>query len=118
MKPIEITVTCSTAEEARSIMRAVVEKRLAACGQTWPIDSCYRWDGEVAYDNEHVLLMKTVDTHFDAICGVIQVMHSYDLPSIVAIPLSDCGPGYLDWLLESTDTPQPELWSHSAPLAQ
>ena len=102
MKPVEITVTCGSAEEAGRIMHAVVEQRLAACGQTWPIRSCYRWQGGVVTDEEHVLLMKSVDVHFGAICEVIALLHGYELPSVVMIPLTGHGPGYLDWLLEAT----------------
>lgn len=103
VRPVEITVTCASAEEAHRIMRVAVERRLAACGQTWPIRSCYRWTGEVVNDEEHVLLLKSVDVHFGAACDVIRSLHSYDLPSIVMIPLAGYGPGYLDWLLEATD---------------
>ena len=84
-------------------MQAMVERRLAACGQTWPIRSCYRWEGRVVTDEEHVLLLKSVDVHFGAVCDLIRSLHSYDLPSIVMIPLEGCGPGYMEWLFEGTD---------------
>lgn len=108
MGPVEITVTCGSAGEAQRIMEAMVERRLAACGQTWPIRSCYRWAGRVVSDEEHVLLLKSVDVHFGAVCDVIRSLHSYDLPSIVMIPLDGYGPGYLEWLSEATDCQAPE----------
>jgi len=108
MRPVEITVSCGSTEEAHRIMRAVVERRLAACGQTWPMNSCYRWAGKVVSDEEHVLLLKSVDVHFDEVCEVIRSLHSYDLPSIVMIPLEGFGPGYLEWLLEATGCELPE----------
>ena len=99
---IDVTVACGSADEARAIIRAVVDARLAACGQTWPITSCYRWRGEIAVDGEHLLLFKTLAEHFDAICAVIRANHSYELPAIAAVPLSRAGPGYVDWIVEST----------------
>ncbi len=105
MKPVEITVTCGTRAEARQIMEALVEDRLAACAQTWPILSCFRWGGEVETDFEHAVLVKSVDTNFEAICEVIRRLHSYELPSIVMIPLEGTGPGYLEWLLDATGGP-------------
>lgn len=102
MNPVEITVTCSSVEEAQTIAAKVVERRLAACGQSWPISSCYWWNAEVVQDTEHLVLFKTVDTHFDAICDTVRELHSYDLPAIVMIPLANVGPGYLDWLIAST----------------
>lgn len=100
--PVEVTVTCASADEATSIARAIVEARLAACAQTWPIASCYRWDGAVVDDREHIVLLKTLDTCFDAICTTIRELHSYELPAIVMVPLGGWGPGYLEWLTEST----------------
>lgn len=101
MKPVEITVTCAGEDEAVRIMHHAVEHRLAACGQTWPIRSCYRWEGEVVFDREYVLLLKSVDSRFEALCDAIFSLHSYELPSIVMIPLEGTGTGYLEWLLES-----------------
>ena len=102
MKPVEITVTCAGEDEAVRIMRHAVEHRLAACGQTWPIRSCYRWEGTVVSDQEYVLLLKSVDSRFEALCEAIRSLHSYELPSIVMIPLEGTGKGYLEWMLDST----------------
>jgi len=102
MKPVEIMLTCGSLAEASRIMEAVVEDRLAACGQTWPARSCYRWGDEVVTDLEHVLLIKSVDVNFEAICKVIRRLHSYELPSTVMIALEGTGPGYLEWLLDAT----------------
>ena len=100
MKPVEVTVTCGSAEEASRIAEAVVERRLAACAQSWPVSSCYRWLGEVVTEGEHLLMMKSLDVRFEELAGAIQELHSYELPAIVMIPLEGHGPGYLDWLVE------------------
>jgi periplasmic divalent cation tolerance protein len=102
--PIEVTVTSASADEAQDIVRAVVEARLAACGQTWPITSCYRWQGEIADDDEHLVVLKTLSVHFDAICEVIRAHHSYELPAIAAIPVSHAGPGYVEWVTDATQS--------------
>lgn len=83
-------------------MRAAVEARLAACAQTWPVESCYRWQGEIADDREHLVLFKSSDAHFSALCELIRSHHSYALPAIAAVAVATAGPGYLDWLMEST----------------
>jgi periplasmic divalent cation tolerance protein len=100
--PVEVTVSCSTAIEASSIGRRVVEARLAACAQTWPITSCYRWEGEVVVDSEWLLLLKTTSDQFDAICTLVRELHSYELPAIVMLPIGAVGPGYAAWLTEAT----------------
>lgn len=101
MAAVEVTVTCASAPEAASIGQALVERRLAACAQAWPIRSCYRWEGEVVTDDEHLLLLKTVDAHFDAICAVVADLHSYALPAIAMLPLAATGPGYDAWLTDA-----------------
>jgi periplasmic divalent cation tolerance protein len=100
--PVEVTVTCGDADEARLIGRLLVERRLAACAQTWPITSCYRWDGEVVDDTEWLVLLKTTDDRFDEIAALVREHHSYDLPAIVMLPVGAVGPGYAEWLAEST----------------
>lgn len=45
--------------------------------------------------------MKSVEERFGGICEMIRDLHSYELPSIVMIPLEGCGPGYREWLLAS-----------------
>ena len=102
MKLVHLTVSCATAAEAEQIMQEALNARLAACGQTWPIKSCYRWKDEVVHAAEHILLLKTIDSHFDAICKLIRSLHSYDLPSIMTVPVEECEPEYLDWILDST----------------
>lgn len=102
MDAIEVTVTCGSADEARRIMHAAVDARLAACGQTWQIESCFRWDGEIADELEQIVVLKTVDRHFGALCELIRALHSYELPAIAAVPLAATGPGYDDWLAAST----------------
>lgn len=101
MKPVQITVSCATSAEAKEIMKEVLRLRLAASAQTWPIESSYHWRGQVVNAREHVLLLKTVDIHFDAICAVIQSMHSYDVPSTMMTPIIGCGDYYLEWIMES-----------------
>ena len=108
VEPIEVKVSCATSEEARSIMADVVGRRLAACGHIWPMQTCYWWGGKVVDDDEYTLLLKTASIHFEAICEAIAARHSYELPSIVAVPLSGVGPGYLQWLMDSTGLSQSE----------
>ena len=103
MKPVMVTVACPSVGEANVIMKAAVEAGLAASGQTWPIKSFYRWNGETVAGEEHIVLLKTVDKCFESICQLIFSHHSYELPSIVMIPILAGGPGYVDWLLDSID---------------
>ncbi|MCT8001790.1 divalent-cation tolerance protein CutA [Sphingomonas sanguinis] len=98
-----IVVMCAAAsrDEAVAIAKALVERRLAACVQTMPIESWYRWNGAVQHDPEVMLHIKTMRTCFPALCEAIAALHSYDVPEIVAVPIVEASPPYLEWLREA-----------------
>ncbi|EMA45723.1 divalent-cation tolerance protein CutA [Halobiforma nitratireducens] len=74
-------VTAPT-DEADTIAERLVEERLAACVNRFPITSTYRWEGEVHHDEEVVLLVKTSDDAYDALVDRLEELHPYDVPCI------------------------------------
>ena len=60
-----MTVTCGSLDEARTIARAAVDGRLAACAHTWPVASTYRWEGAVERDEEHLVVFTSSADRFD-----------------------------------------------------
>ena len=95
--------TTSSVEEARKIARIIVEEKLAACVNIIPkIESIYRWQGKIEEDNESILLAKTIDKNVDQVIQRIKENHSYDVPDIVAIPITHGFKEYLDWVEDET----------------
>jgi periplasmic divalent cation tolerance protein len=95
--------TTGSIEEARKIARILVEEKLVACVNIIPkIESIYRWKGNIEEDNESVLLAKTTDKNIDNAIQRIKELHSYDVPDIVAIPITHGFKEYLDWVEEET----------------
>ncbi len=85
------------------IAQTLVEERLAACVNLLPgLTSIYRWQGKVEQEAECLLIIKTVAARFEAVRDRIQTLHSYDLPEIIALPITDGDAGYLKWLTENT----------------
>ncbi len=99
---IEVRTTTSDRAGAEAIARALLEAKLAACVHVWPIDSLYRWKGEVEGAEEHVLSIRTRAERFEAVRDRILTLHAYDTPEVVALPIVDGSPGYLAWLEEET----------------
>lgn len=95
---VDVTVTCGSVDEARVIMRAAVDARLAACAKTWPVASTYRWQGEVHTDDEHLVVLTTMAERFDDLCACIRGLHSYELPAIAMVPVDAVGPGVAEWI--------------------
>jgi periplasmic divalent cation tolerance protein len=100
---IVVLVTCGSAKEARRIARSLVEKRLAACVNILevPMRSIYRWKGKVESAREMLLIVKSSQKRFAALQSAIKVLHSYDVPEIIALPIERGSRDYLAWLGES-----------------
>jgi periplasmic divalent cation tolerance protein len=98
-----VIVTCANAAEARRIVRAVVEKRLAACanilGQT--VESVYRWKGRVETAREVMMLLKTTTKRLGELEREVKRLHSYDVPEFVVVPIVAGSKEYLGWIGES-----------------
>lgn len=89
--------------EALRIGRALVDARLAAGANVVPeISSIYRWQGEVRERTEAMLILKTSSEMVDEIVDRIRSLHSYECPSIVAVPVSAGNPDYLSWVGRET----------------
>ena len=94
-----VLTTVGSTIEAKTIARALVEERLAACVNVIPeITSIYRWAGKVCEDGECLLVIKSQVPHVAALRERIIQLHSYALPEVFALPLSDGSPRYLQWL--------------------
>ena len=100
---IIVLVTCGTPKEAKRIAHALVEKRLASCVNvaTTPVESIYLWKEKVETANEYLLIIKTTQRKFAPLQREIHRLHSYEVPEIIALPVSAGSPAYLRWLAES-----------------
>lgn len=91
------------AESADSLARQLVEQRAAACvNRLAPCVSIYRWQGAVETATEVPLLIKTTRAAYPRLEQVIRAAHPYELPEIVAIPVEQGLPAYLDWVGQET----------------
>jgi periplasmic divalent cation tolerance protein len=90
-------------DSARALARALVELRLAACVTVGAAgESLYHWHGEIETANEVPVVVKTRSEAYSAVERAIRDRHPYDLPEIVAIPITDGLPAYLDWIDRET----------------
>ena len=95
----QLQITFPNREEAEKTARALVEKYLAACAQVaGPIRSFYRWEGKLEESEEWLLLAKTRTCLFDEVAEVVRAIHSYEVPQIVALEISDFSAAYLAWM--------------------
>ncbi len=104
-----VYVTAADAVEASRIGGAVVQERLAACANLLAgMRSIYRWQGQIAEDEEAVLLLKTREALLEPLIARVTALHSYDCPCVVAWPLHAGNPAFLHWIAEQTGAgPEP-----------
>ncbi len=99
---IVVTSTCSTEDEALRIARELVKRGLAACVQIVPgIRSVYLWQGKMEEATECLLLVKTNSAKFELLQRTIELLHSYELPEVLAIPVAAGSEKYLAWMEEA-----------------
>ena len=95
----EIQVTFDQRETAEKVGRLLVERYLVACAQvSGPVTSCYRWKGKIETAEEWVLTVKTRTCLFDEVAEVVAENHPYEVPQIVAVPMTEIRLDYEKWL--------------------
>ena len=100
---IQVFCALPSRHAAESMARQLVENRLAACVQVLgPISSTYRWEGAIETAEEWLCLIKSREDLYRALEAAIRASHPYEVPEIIAVPISAGNPDYLDWLGRET----------------
>ncbi len=98
-----IYITCADEVEAERIAHALVEERLAAGVNLIPgVRSIYRWQGKVETAAEVVLIAQTRTDLVEQLTARVARLHSYEVPCIVAIPITSGNPAFLRWIEDET----------------
>ena len=101
MEPTAVVVltTLGDADSARAFVSALVQARLVACGTLLPAaTSIYRWEGELREEPEVVVLLKTDVAKWEALCAAVRERHPYEVPELLALPVSRGLDLYLSWV--------------------
>ncbi len=95
--------TLGNPAQARQFVRQLVDERLIACGTILPgATSVYRWRGEVTEEEEVVVLLKTAKSRWDALKAAVDAQHPYEVPELLALPVTAGLERYLDWIASET----------------
>lgn len=106
MKPTRnfevVLVTAPDLKTARSLAKAALEARLAACINLVPkIESHYWWDGKLERGDEVLMVLKTTTESLTDLEKLILIKHPYETPEFVVLSMSGGNERYLDWLSRS-----------------
>ncbi len=99
---VVVMTTVGSEEAARELSRALVDEGLVACAQRVPVESCYRWEGEVVDEREVLLLLKTPHARAGELVEALARRHPYEVPEVIELPVTGGWPPYLRWMEEQT----------------
>ena len=98
-----VYVTTKHKEEALAIGRTLVEERLAAGVNILDsLHSLYWWKGAVREAPEAAFIAKTRSELVPRVISRVKELHSYEVPCVVALPVADGNPDFLDWVSAET----------------
>ncbi len=98
-----IYITAGDMAEARKIGRQLVEERLAACVNIFPITSIFRWKDNIDEANEFGIFVKTRSEKVKDIEKRVKEIHSYEVPCVLSFSIEEGSAEYLKWINESVE---------------
>ena len=100
---IQVSTTVERKEDADRIAKILVERRAVACAQViGPIRSTYWWKGRLEEATEWLCVMKTREDLYADLEANLKAAHPYEVPEIVAVPVTKGSEAYLRWIEEET----------------
>jgi periplasmic divalent cation tolerance protein len=102
-KFVDLMLPCGSWQEAHAIADALLEKHLIACAEFLPIKSRYWWKQQREEAEEIKLIMQSRMEHFTKVEAIVRKLHSYETPSLHAVPIAIISETSKSWLTNSTE---------------
>ena len=98
-KFVTILMMCGSNKEAGTITDVLLRKRMISCANILSgAESRFWWKGRIESARETLVIMKTVSANFSKVEREVRRLHSYDVPEVVALPISEGSAPYMRWL--------------------
>lgn len=98
-----VLTTLASEADAAVLVKALLERRLIACGTILPAArSLYRWQGKVADESEVLVLLKTRSARLEALEMAFEELHPYKVPELLALSVAAGNAKYLGWIGSET----------------
>lgn len=99
---LQVFISVSSKSEIEKITKILLEKNLVACVQVLgPMESTYKWKGKIEKAKEWLCILKTKQSLYQKVEEEIKNIHSYEVPEIVAVPITKGSEDYLNWVDKS-----------------
>jgi periplasmic divalent cation tolerance protein len=97
-----ILTTLPDETSAQTMARRLVDACRAACVSVGgPVHSLYHWQGKTETSREWTLTVKTNAASYPAVEALLLESHPYELPEIIAVPITAGHAPYLAWIASS-----------------
>ncbi len=95
-----IYTTCKNVDEAKNLGEMIIKEKLGACVDFWPIQSCYRWKGELQCVDQFMLCITTFEVKSEQVNELISKNHSYSVPMIATTDVRRINRAYKEWVTQ------------------
>lgn len=99
---VSVYVTVGGDQEAAALAKALLERRLIACANTWPIRSHFRWEGETKEEPEVAMWLKTTRDRVDELMAALPGLHGYDVPCVEVFEAGPVHGPFAAWVRDET----------------
>lgn len=82
---------------ARTLSRTLLEERIVACANIFPIGSMYHWEGAIEQADEWVSVFKTALTMEKAVENRLRQLHPYEVPCLMRTEVR-ANREYVEWV--------------------
>lgn len=98
-RALVVLSTFGNVDAAAAAAHNLVKAGLAACVNLLPeVRSFYAWHGRISDAGESLLIIKTTEERFEALREMLVEGHEYEVPEVIALPVTTGHAPYLDWI--------------------
>jgi periplasmic divalent cation tolerance protein len=95
-------ITCPTEKSAHDLAQHLLERRLVACANVFPISSAYWWQGAIQQEGEWVCIAKTMKSGERQVEAAVLGIHPYEVPCVMRFE-ARANAAYEEWIGEAVD---------------
>ncbi len=99
-----IYTTCKDMEEAKRLGKLIIDKKMAACVDFWPVESMYMWEGKMTDASQIMMMITTFESKLQDVDDLISQNHSYSVPLIAGVDVRRISRPYKEWMNEQIQT--------------
>lgn len=95
-----IHTTCATSDEAEALGELIIDSKMGACVDYWPVESLYHWDSKLKKISQVMIIITTFESKLDDVTELISKHHSYSTPLIAGMDVRRINRVYKEWMMK------------------